>query len=233
MFHEGLEKNMRHDRRSASPEDASAPSDDAASPENTASPEDTAPPRHSSQPPRITLLSTSDTDLLSARASGADWTLGNPSRLDVEADLPGLLDGADLVVVRILGSRRSWEPGFAAVMASGRPVVVLGGEQAPDADLMELSTVPIGIAAEAHRYLAEGGERNLAQLHAFLSDTVLLTGTGFAPPESVPVWGMPPRPDPVASPVVADQSRGVPRVGVLYYRAHEVSGNSGFAHSLA
>ncbi|MCT1515129.1 cobaltochelatase subunit CobN [Dietzia cercidiphylli] len=262
MFHEGLEKNMRHDRRSASPEDASAPSDDAASPENTASPEDTAPPRHSSQPPRITLLSTSDTDLLSARASGADWTLGNPSRLDVEADLPGLLDGADLVVVRILGSRRSWEPGFAAVMASGRPVVVLGGEQAPDADLMELSTVPIGIAAEAHRYLAEGGERNLAQLHAFLSDTVLLTGTGFAPPESVPVWGMPPRPGAADSPDSpasghirrdsrngtwenvsgtdqspgvprVDQSRGVPRVGVLYYRAHEVSGNSGFAHSLA
>lgn len=199
--------------------------------------------------PRITLLSTSDTDLLSARASRAHWTLGNPSRIDVEADLPGLIAGADLVVVRILGSRRSWEPGFAAVLASGRPVVVLGGEQAPDADLMELSTVPIGIAAEAHRYLAEGGERNLAQLHAFLSDTVLLTGAGFEPPESVPVWGMPPRPgaDSPASGherrdsrngtwenvIGTDQSRGVPRVGVLYYRAHEVSGNSEFAHALA
>ena len=129
MFHEGLEKNMRPDRRSASPDDASARSD----------------------VPRITLLSTSDTDLLSARASGAAWALGNPSRLDVEADLPALLDGADLVVVRILGSRRSWEAGFAAVLGAGVPVVVLGGEQTPDADLMELSTVPIGIAAEAHR----------------------------------------------------------------------------------
>ncbi|EYT61975.1 cobalamin biosynthesis protein CobN [Dietzia sp. UCD-THP] len=224
MFHEGLEKNMRHDRRSASPEDATAPPT-----ESRASSTESAPP----QAPRIALLSTSDTDLLSARASRADWTLGNPSRIDVETDLPGLISGADLIVVRILGSRRSWEPGFDAVMASGRPVVVLGGEQAPDADLMELSTVPIGIAAEAHRYLAEGGERNLAQLHAFLSDTVLLTGTGFEPPEAVPVWGMPPRPGPAAPASGTDQSRSIPRVGVLYYRAHEVSGNSGFAHALA
>ncbi|PWD95508.1 cobaltochelatase subunit CobN [Dietzia maris] len=218
---------MRPDRRSASPDDAPARSD----------------------VPRIALLSTSDTDLLSARESGAEFTLGNPSRLHVESDLPALITGADLVVVRILGSRRSWDDGFAAVLGAGVPVVVLGGEQTPDADLMELSTVPIGTAAEAHRYLAEGGPTNLAQLHAFLSDTVLLTGAGFEPPVSVPVWGMPERPG-ADSPASghkrrdsrdatwenaggSDQSPGGPRVGVLYYRAHEVSGNSGFAHALA
>ncbi|WP_372459536.1 cobaltochelatase subunit CobN [Dietzia aurantiaca] len=208
MFHEGLEKNMRHDRRSASPDDA------AATPESS-----------DSRAPRIALLSTSDTDLLSARESGAAFTLGNPSRIDVEADLPHLLTGADLVVVRILGSRRSWDHGFEAVLGAGVPVVVLGGEQSPDADLMEVSTVPIGTAAEAHRYLAEGGPANLAQLHAFLSDTVLLTGTGFEPPVAVPVWGLPERPGAPAG--------DLPRVGVLYYRAHEVSGNAGFAHALA
>ena len=37
--------------------------------------------------PRVALLSTSDTDLLSARSSGADYALANPSRLDVAADL--------------------------------------------------------------------------------------------------------------------------------------------------
>ena len=63
------------------------------------------------------------------------------------------------------------------VLASGLPVVVLGGEQTPDAELMELSTVPGGVVAEAHAYLAHGGPANLAQLHRFLSDTVLLTGT--------------------------------------------------------
>ena len=83
---------------------------------------------------RIALLSTSDTDLLSARSSGADYALANPSRLDVA--LPGVIGDADLVVVRLLGSVRSWQDGFDVVLGAGFPVVVLGGEQTPDAELM-------------------------------------------------------------------------------------------------
>ena len=75
----------------------------------------------------ILLLSTSDTDLLTAKASGADYRLANPSRLLVDADLPELLAGADLVVVRILGGRRMWEQGLDAVLAAGLPTVVLSG----------------------------------------------------------------------------------------------------------
>src|SRR5689334_9553338 len=93
---------------------------------------------------RIALLSTSDTDLLSARASDADWLLANPARLDVD-DLPALLGGADLVIVRLLGTPRSWQDGFDTVLGLDVPVIVLGGEQTPDASLMELSTVPVGI----------------------------------------------------------------------------------------
>ncbi|MFL6090635.1 MAG: cobaltochelatase subunit CobN [Aeromicrobium sp.] len=172
---------------------------------------------------RIALLSTSDTDLLSARASGADFVVANPARLDV-AGLPSLLADADLVVLRILGSVRQWEDGFGVVRAAGRPLVVLGGEQTPDAELMSHSTVPIGVAADAHRYLAEGGPANLAQLHAFLSDTVLLTGEGFEPPAIVPAWGWSDR---------ASLNSDALRIGILYYRAHETSGNDGFAHALA
>jgi len=54
----------------------------------------------------ILLLSTSDTDLLSARSSDREYRLGNPSRLGV-AELPGLLDGVKIVVARILGTPRS------------------------------------------------------------------------------------------------------------------------------
>ncbi|WP_116951892.1 cobaltochelatase subunit CobN [Jiangella endophytica] len=173
---------------------------------------------------RIALLSTSDTDLLSARASGAAYTLANPARLDVSADLPAVIESADLVVVRILGTADSWRHGLDAVLAAGVPVVVLGGEQTPDAELMSHSTVPVGVAADAHRYLAEGGPANLAQLHAFLSDTVLLTGTGFESPAVVPEWGVAAR---------AEAATGRPRIGILYYRAHEASGNNDFAHALA
>ncbi|MBG6095276.1 cobaltochelatase subunit CobN [Nocardioides luteus] len=171
---------------------------------------------------RIALLSTSDTDLLSARASGADYAWANPSRA---TDLETVVADADLVVFRLLGSPTDLWDGLSAVKERGTPVVVLGGEQQPSAELMEHSTVPMGVAAEAHRYLAEGGPANLAQLHAFLSDTVLLTGFGFEPPAEVPAWGFAERPS------QADDTR--PRIGVLYYRAHETSGNTAFAHALA
>lgn len=171
----------------------------------------------------ILLLSTSDTDLLSARSSEAEYRLANPARLDL-AELPALLDGAPIVVVRILGSERSWQEGLDTVRASGAHVVVLGGEQTPDAQLMKLSTVPAGTAAEAHAYLAQGGPENLTQLHRFLSDTLLLTGDGFEPPAVQPLWGVLERePKATEGPVIA----------ILYYRAHHLSGNTEFVHALS
>ncbi|SNS98806.1 cobaltochelatase CobN subunit [Streptosporangium subroseum] len=170
----------------------------------------------------ILLLSTSDTDLLSARASGADYRLGNPARISAE-DIPTLLEGVEAVVVRLLGGRRAWEEGLDVLLAGPRPVVVLGGEQAPDAELMELSTVPGGVCAEAHAYLAHGGPANLVELHRFLSDTLLLTGHGFAAPAPTPSWGVLER---------EGRREDGPVVGVLYYRAHHVSGNTAFVEAL-
>ncbi|MEU2870816.1 cobaltochelatase subunit CobN [Streptomyces olivoreticuli] len=176
----------------------------------------------------ILLLSTSDTDLLSARAAAdggpVPYRLANPARLALD-DLPALLEGADLVVVRLLGGVRAWQEGLDLLLAGDRPVVVLTGEQAPDAQLMEHSTVPIGIAAEAHAYLAHGGPANLGQLARFLSDTVLLTGHGFEAPAPAPTWG-PLERTPRA------QNAGGPRIAVLYYRAHHMSGNTGFVDTL-
>ncbi len=172
---------------------------------------------------RVLLLSTSDTDLLSARASGADYSLANPTRL-TEHELSGLLNDAALVITRILGTAKSWQDGLDAIAASGLPSIVLGGQQLPDAELMSLSTAPIGVAAEAHGYLAQGGPHNLRHLHGFVSDTVLLTGEGFDPPTEMPAWGWLDRPSVDAA---------LPRVGVLFYRAHQTSGNAAFAHALA
>lgn len=36
----------------------------------------------------VLLLSTADTDLLAARASGAPFRIGNPTRIDVREELP-------------------------------------------------------------------------------------------------------------------------------------------------
>ncbi|MBY8886681.1 cobaltochelatase subunit CobN [Streptomyces sp. PTM05] len=180
----------------------------------------------------ILLLSTSDTDLLSARAAEGPvaYRWANPARLDLDA-LPGLLEGTDLVVVRLLGGVRAWQEGLDLLLAGPRPVVVLTGEQAPDAQLMAASTVPVGIAAEAHAYLAHGGPDNLGQLARFLSDTVLLTGHGFEPPSPAPSWGALEREAREAH--GADGPDGTrPEIAVLYYRAHHMSGNTGFVDAL-
>jgi len=170
----------------------------------------------------FTLLSTGDTDLLSAKAGASDWKLGNPYRVG-PGELAEFAAGTDLVVFRILGARRKYEDMIQPLLDSGLPVVVLGGEQLPDAELMELSTVPMGVATEAHAYLAQGGPDNIDELHRFLADTVLLDGEGFQAPAVAPDWGLLDRPT---------QATG-PRVAVLYYRAHHLAGNTAFVHSLS
>src|SRR5262249_25886642 len=146
-----------------------------------APPREAKTPRPMSPEPVAVLISASDTDLLAARASGAPWRLAGPARTAPD-EVPGLVAGSFCVIVRLLGGRRSWPGGLAAVLAQGLPTVVLSGEAAPDVDLMAASTVPAGGAAGVLGYLREGGPANLAGLAAFLSDTLLLTGHGFAPP---------------------------------------------------
>ncbi|MDX3752214.1 cobaltochelatase subunit CobN [Streptomyces sp. AK08-02] len=172
----------------------------------------------------VLLLSTADTDLLAARAaSGVSYRIGNPTRVDVAEELPALVEGADIAVVRLLGGKRAWEDGLAYLKSSGVPTVLLGGEAVPDAELMAESSVPAGVVAEALRYLVEGGPANLVELARFLSDTVLLTGEGFVEPQKMPEFG--------THGSYARES-GRPTIGVLFYRAHELSGNTGFVDTL-
>ena len=180
----------------------------------------------------VLLLSTADTDLLAARASGAPYRIGNPTRVDVTEELPALLDGAAVAVVRLLGGRRAWEDGLAALKASGVPTVLLGGESVPDAELMAESTVHAGSVAEALRYLVEGGPDNLVELARFLTEDVLPAGRGrsgdaqsrhSAEPQKMPEWGVHGS---------RAHQEGRPTVGVLFYRAHELSGNTAFVDTL-
>ena len=189
-----------------------------------------------SQPdrPTVLLLSTSDTDLITARAGSAGFRWANPSRL-VDGELTELLTGADIVVVRILGGYRAWQGGIDACAASGLPVVVVSGEQAPDADLMQRSTVPAGIAVQAHAYLAQGGVANLGQLYAFLCDTLLMTGFGFGPPALIPTWGWCEHRCEGCDGWIGcgdahDADR--PTIAVLYYRAQHLAGNTAYVNAL-
>jgi cobaltochelatase CobN len=64
---------------------------------------------------------------------------------------------------------------------------------------------------------------NLRQLHAFLCDTLLMTGFGFSPPATTPNWGVLER--------AATDAEG-PTIAVLYYRAQHLAGNNGYVEAL-
>src|SRR5262249_49438577 len=122
-----------------------------------------------------------------------------------------------------------------------------GGEATPDAELMAQSTVPGGVATQALDYLREGGPANMSALAGFLCDALFLTGEPFDPPQSMPEYGVHERvPAPPASsgalrrPAARSAAperatRGEadgPTVGVVFYRAHELSGNTHFVDTV-
>ena len=178
----------------------------------------------------ILFLSNADTELLALRVALEDLPDGfpavraaNPHRLDGPVDL----DGVDAVLVRLLGGRRAWEGPFdglaARCRAAGVPLLAFGGEAVPDAELTGASTVPSATVVQACGYLTQGGPHNIGQLLRFVADTVLMEGFGFEAPAVVPDHG-----------VFEERPRhdGRPLVGVVFYRAHLVAGNTRFVSEL-
>ncbi|HEY8545525.1 MAG TPA: cobaltochelatase subunit CobN, partial [Acidimicrobiales bacterium] len=191
----------------------------------------------------ILLLSNADTELLALRtilhrlpAGFPEVRAANPA---TRTDAPPI-DGVDAVVIRLLGGRSAWEAPFdrlrAACVEAGVPFVAVGGEATPDPEMAARSTVTTGIATEAHRYLAAGGPDNVEQLLRFVADTVLFHGFGFDPPTPVPMTGRYEWRGRSATTAAAQSSGdapdGRPKVGVVFYRAHLLAGNTQFVDDL-
>ncbi len=147
---------------------------------------------------------------------------GNP---DLLADAPDVRD-ATAVIVRLLGGRSAWREPFddlrAACLAHDVPLLALSGEAVPDAELTALSTVPSGLVTSAFAYLVAGGPTNLEHLLRFVADTVGMHGFGFDAPVDIPAVG-----------VHRDKHLpDAPTVGVVFYRAHLLAGNTVFVDAL-
>jgi len=197
----------------------------------------------------ILLLTTADTEILAAARARALLPDGfpavrcaNPAAVeDPAALLDEVLPGVRLVLVRLLGGRRAWPEGMAELERRcradphcGPALVALGGEMEPAADLAASSTAPAGVVAEAFEYLRHGGVENVANLLRFLVDTLLMEGFGFAPPAPLPDHGfwLDGR-DASREEALAARDPALPTVGVVFYRAHRISGNTAFVDALA
>jgi cobaltochelatase CobN len=178
----------------------------------------------------ILVLTNADTEILGLRAVVESLPPGfppvraaNPARLDHSPSV----DGADAVLVRLLGGRRAWERPLDELrrecVERGVPLLAFGGEAVPDAELTAASTVPADLISRAFEYLAAGGLANLEHLLRFVANRVLGAEFDFAAPENVPAWGTWGEPS-------IDPTR--PTVGVVFYRAHVLSGNTQFVDDL-
>ena len=196
---------------------------------------------------RLLFLTTADTEILAAARAADLLPSGfpevrciNPTKLEESRTFfEETLPGTGAVMVRLLGGRRAWSEGLEELRrrcdSLGVPLLAFGGEAEPDAELAALSTAPSGIVAEGFEYLQHGGVHNTANLFRFVADTLLLEGYGFEPPRGVPEIG-------VYHPKLTEDSslddllklhdEGRPTVGIIFYRAHWMSGNTAFVDVL-
>ncbi len=185
----------------------------------------------------LRLLTTADTEILAAAYAIRELPDDFPEvrAANLVDDPAEFVAGARVVVVRLLGGRRAWPEGVAALRSvcerDGIALILLGGEAEPDAELAGLSLAPAGAVAQAFEYLRHGGVDNTRELLRFLADTFGLTGHGFEPPRELADSGVyvPGTGDVAALP----EPDGRPRVGVVFYRSHRVTGNTAFVDALA
>ncbi len=181
----------------------------------------------------IWFITNVDTEVLALRAAIEALPPGfDPVRAAqpwaLDALDPLSLDGVRCVLVRLLRGRSAWPEGFdelrAGCVRHGIPLLAFGGEAGPDAEMTRLSTVASATVTEAFAYLVNGGPGNFEHLLRFVADTVLLEGYGFDPPHQIPSFGV------WRAPKTRDHNR--PLIGVVFYRAHLVAGNTRFVDDL-
>jgi cobaltochelatase CobN len=204
--------------------------------------------------PGILFLSHSDTDFLTlSQVTGqaglpSDFPsvcAANPAHYrdaaETDAFLDEVLPVAEIVIVRLLGGRASWKYGIEKLTRWAREnerwLICLPGTYDLDPELMALSTVGVPLAHEVAAYLQLGGVRNYEHALRFLSDHLLTTGLGYEPPLESPDFGIY-VPTPTRSKAVrlknarSTSTADRPTIGLLFYRAHYLAGNTDFVDAI-
>ena len=197
----------------------------------------------------ILFITTADTDILTAERALSTLPEGfpqvaafNPASASTDSDqvepgsdsdLMALGSRAGVVVLRLLGGKRAMPDSFDSLVRhcrnEGVPLIACPGHQEWDEDLVSACTVPVAEVETVFAYLMQGGIQNFQNMFLFLSDTYLGTDYGHEAPEPLPWEG-------IYHPDVADGTNvdsfiaqrfnpEQPSIGVLFYRAHWMSGN--------
>jgi len=197
----------------------------------------------------ILVLTQADTDLLAfATVQGRlpdgfpPLRVFNPSYLKTDADIDAFLDAelqrAEIVIVRLIGGRASFEHGVDRIVAEAEQdgfwSALLPGTDALDPELTALSNVGVPVAHELFAYLQFGGLSNYEQALRFLADHLLTGGFGYDPPAPQPRHGIyhPDLGTPTLETWKQRHDRARPVLGLLFYRSHLLSGNTAFIDAI-
>lgn len=197
----------------------------------------------------IVFLTHADTDLLTLhhaiQSLPDDFpkTLGiNLQAVKSESHMAQLLDReiacAKIIILRILG-RPSSIPGFSElvqrVQKQGQHLIIISGTGDFNPEYAAVSTVSPAILQDTLDYLQAGGATNLVSLLCYLSDHLLMTGFGHEAPVILPEHGIY-HPDLPENATMEDWEKykdgTLPSIGITFYRAHYISGNTGFIDTL-
>ena len=197
----------------------------------------------------ILFITTADTDILTADRALTSMPEGfprvialNPSALRLNADeaaghhgddIVSLASEAGVVVLRLLGGKRAMPDSFDALVrfcrSAGIPLIACPGHQEWDEDLVTACTAPAAEVETVFSYLMQGGVQNFQNLFLFLCDAYFSTGHGHDAPTPLPWEGIyhPECPDgtEIETYVAQRFQPGRPSIGILFYRAHWMSGN--------
>ncbi len=143
--------------------------------------------------------------------------------LSVDLYLERMIGAAKLVVVRLLGGRAYWSYGVEQLENLCRrhaiPLVLLPGDDRPDADLAQASTAPAEESERLWRCLTFGGVDNAARALAVAGR---LAGFAMADSDDNPA-PLPPA-GPYPAPATSDSTR--PTMAVVFYRALALAGDT-------
>jgi len=120
----------------------------------------------------------------------ANWMqLLKPAALDLYQHK--VLGQAQVVVVSLLGGRNYWNYGFEQLQAwqqarPGRTLILVPGDDTPDAELFEGSSVQLDESQQVWRYLRESGLLNSGELLKFLAAQYLNIDVRWRAPQRLP-----------------------------------------------
>lgn len=162
-----------------------------------------------------------------------------------------VLEFAQVIIVRLLGGRSYWAYGLEVVQEivqrNGTTLIVMPGDDAIDPDFISRSTLPLSTVNQVWQYFNEGGVENILNALQFICDTCFSTSFNPLPPRVVPRVGLyecgrkaggdegvleagkqgsrEAGEDNPLSYFLSPQSL-TSKVGILFYRAHYLAGNT-------